>query len=126
LVLKKDIIGEKQMTARSTRLPTERKRSVTFEGGRQQVPGLNLLEEENDEKTEAGVDPLTYREEGERILDEAVQRSEMSRKLEEHGLMNGELRDLYEMQLYEQRKLHDTVNDVKKQVSRVKERNFTS
>lgn len=121
----KEIIGEKQLTARGIsggRL-SERKRSVTFEqegGGlnsqRRHILPLNLAEE-NDEKTEAGIDPaLTYQEEGERILDEAVERAQVTRRLEEQNMVNGELRDLYEMQLYEQRKLTDTINDVKQQV----------
>lgn len=123
---------------------SERKRSVTFEneggggilgvgvaqgaGGTQRssrreagsnvgagVPMLDLVEEndktEMDEQTVA-----TYREEGERVLDEAVEKALVNRRLEEQAMMNGELKDLYEMQLYEQRKLQNTVNDVKKQV----------
>lgn len=111
------------MTARSfavSRANNERKRSVTFEheqvGLKKNTLALNLADE-NDEKTEAGVDPITtYREEGQRILDDAVEKVAIGRRLEEQSMMNGELRDLYEMQLFEQRKLQETINDVKKQV----------
>lgn len=124
---------------------SERKRSVTFENengggdtqrggilaGRRGIPMLNLAEEANNDRTETGADPIeTYRNEGERVLDEAVRRAEASRRLDEQAMMNGELRDLYEMQLYEQRKLQETVDDVKKQVSyhnlKKKSFNFTN
>lgn len=138
LDISKELIGERQLTGRSRSniltnrpppIPSTRRRSVTFQendlnpnpnqasGQHQQVPALDL-----DEMlpTEAGVDDevlrATYREEGERILNEAVERSELKDQLEHHDLVNEELRDLYEMQIFEQRKLNDTVNDVKKQV----------
>ena len=58
----------------------------------------------------------SYLDEGDRILENTVERSVIKDNLEHYNVVNNELRDLYEMQIFEQRKLHDTVNDVKKQV----------
>lgn len=81
------------------------------------IPTLNL-NQDIDEKVETEAEMVaTYREEGERIMDDAVERAVVNQRLEEQNIVNGELKDLYEMQLYEQRKLQQTVDDVKKQVN---------
>jgi len=136
LEISKELIGEKSLTKRTPRHPEfvdgvangsggdyvpRRKRSVTFasEDGEQGIPLLDL---NNDMATERSAEPLpndetsrklTYREEGEKILSEAVDKIEQPII---HGVLNNELRDLYEMQIYEQRKLQETINDVKKNV----------
>lgn len=83
-----------------------------------------MLDLNNDLATERSAEPfplpndemsqkLTYRDEGDKILSDAVE------KLEQpivNGVLSSELRDLYEMQIYEQRKLQETINDVKKNV----------
>ena len=111
----------------------QRKRSVTFAS--EHVPSegnqLPVINDEIDETmTEMGVDqivnetifndetsrPLSYREEGDRLLSNAIEHYEVQENLESHQLVNKELKDLYEMQVYEQRKLHETINDVKRHV----------
>ena len=140
LEISKELIGEKSMTRRTPRYTDlgensnnpgagyvpRRKRSVTFasEGG-QEANGDNqipLLDLNNDLATERSADPfpndetsrkLTYREEGDKILSEIVDQMEQPIN---SGAINSEIRDLYEMQIYEQRKLQETINDVKKNV----------
>lgn len=105
----------------------QRKRSVTFASETGGVNDVNRLPIINDEASEAGVDnddnvftdndnvltqvtePQSYLEEGERLLSEAMEAREMEENLESHKVVNSELRDLYEMQIFEQRKLHDTI-----------------
>lgn len=102
----------------------QRKRSVTFASEIGGVNDVNRLPIINDEASEAGVDndnvftdngmdqvtePQSYLEEGERLLSEAMEAREMEENLESHKVINSELRDLYEMQIFEQRKLHDTI-----------------
>lgn len=133
LDISKELIGEKSLTKRTPRhtdfgdqtmggdYVPRRKRSVTFasDGGELGIPLLDL---NNEMATERSAEPLpndetsrklTYREEGEKILSEAVDKIEQPII---HSVLNSELRDLYEMQIYEQRKLQDTINDVKKNV----------
>lgn len=146
LELSKELIGEKNMSRRSARSSNyppnyipQRKRSVTFASevqpgdNNQQIPMLNLRNSVDENSimlaTEMGADQLpkdeneiedksrlSYREEGDRVLEDALERSEIRDTLEHHNVVNDELRDLYEMQIYEQRKLYETINDVKKQV----------
>ncbi|CAF0846549.1 unnamed protein product [Brachionus calyciflorus] len=131
LELSKELIGEKNLTSRrsksilSSREPPQRKRSVTFEDQGNHIPPLNLKlnEDMSVMDTERAADDVfdeksrqSYREEGEKILDDALERLEIKDKLEDHALINEELRDLYEMQVYEQRKLYDVINEVKKEV----------
>jgi hypothetical protein len=138
LDISKELIGEKSLTRRTPRhtevadgggvsgmggdYVPRRKRSVTFasEGGNGQ--GIPLLDLNNDMATERSAEPLpddetsrklTFREEGEKILSHAVDRIEQPII---SSVLNTELRDLYEMQIYEQRKLQETINDVKKNV----------
>jgi len=136
LDISKELIGEKSLTRRTPRhtevgdgavsgmggdYVPRRKRSVTFasEGDGQGIPLLDL---NNEMATERSAEPLpddetsrklTYREEGEKILSHAVDRIEQPII---NSVLNTELRDLYEMQIYEQRKLQETINDVKKNV----------
>lgn len=142
LDVSKQIIGEKSLerSARgdytggypSARYIPQRKRSVTF------VPPLKL-KNPNDETSQMqdtviGADPLpidhagnlnaqeidfddeksraTY--EGDKIINEYM--SEQNDNIRNQNFMNDELKDLFEMQIYEQRKLQDTINDVKKNV----------
>ena len=130
LDVSKEIIGEKNLTGRQPILTnrasgrlTQRKRSVTFDNNNEILTNLNQSEQ-NQIVPPLDLDPhteiedeekltMTYREEGDRILSEAV---EMKETLENHNLINTELKDLYTMQLYEQRKLYETINDVKHQV----------
>lgn len=113
----------------------QRKRSVTFAsecGGLNdinQVPKLPII---NDEASEMGADPietdnvftdneangpLSLRDEGDRLLEEVLDVREMEENLVNHQVVNNELKDLYEMQIYEQRKLHETIKlDFNKQV----------
>lgn len=98
-----------------------RKRSVTFaseiENGNQGLPKLAII---NDEGSEMGADPVfteneasvgvvSYRDEGDKMLSEALEIKEMEENLESHQVLNSELKDLYEMQVFEQRKLHETI-----------------
>jgi hypothetical protein len=122
-----------------------RKRSVTFASDNPMVPIINLNQNEKNSNldnleensvmlaTEMGADQdvlpqepnnniglneeenrTSYIEEGERILEEAVVQSLAQEKLDKEQL--NDLKHMYEMQIFEQRKLHETVNDVKRQI----------
>lgn len=134
--------GDNQSNPYPGRYVPQRKRSVTFASEAGPVPNLQLngnMEDVDENSvmmaTEMGADEdvlpqdneaarnpeedqnrTSYLDEGERILDEAIERSVMKDNLESYQVVNQELRDLYEMQIYEQRKLHETVHDVKRQV----------
>lgn len=130
LEISKELIGEKHFSSRraksilSCRDVPQRKRSVTFEDQGTNVPKLNLKNEDvSIMDTEVAADDFfddksrqSCRDEGEKILDDAVDRLDLKNKLEDHAVINEELRDLYEMQLYEQRKLYEVITDVKKDV----------
>lgn len=130
LEISKELIGEKQLSSRraksilSIREVPQRKRSVTFEDQGTNVPKLNLKNEDlSVMDTEVAADEVfdeksrqSCRDEGEKILDDAVDRYDLRNKLEDHVVINEELRDLYEMQVYEQRKLYEVITDVKKDV----------
>ncbi len=129
LEVSKGLIGERAATARSTarsrpsKQPEayvpQRKRSVTFASEAGEVPRLAL-----DDKSEMGADndlvfmdqsELSRRDEGERLLQAEVE----ERAGEEAALLahaDGELRQLCEMQVFEQRRLQQTVDEVKRQV----------
>ena len=78
------------------------------------MPKLAII---NDESSEMGADndmvfdegPVSYRDEGDRLLSEAMDVKLMEENLENHHVVNTELKDLYEMQVFEQRKLHETI-----------------
>lgn len=144
LIGKKTINSNRKSISERQYIP-QRKRSVTFaENGpfnnnnNNSIPPLQL---NNDNSmmlaTDQGADQLprdtirsnipdlteydevaleTFRDAGDRVLSDEIEKSEIKDNLEQHNLINSELRDLYEMQVYEQRKLQETVNDVKKHV----------
>ncbi|RNA34647.1 Oral-facial-digital syndrome 1 [Brachionus plicatilis] len=130
LEISKELIGEKHLSSRraksilSSREVPQRKRSVTFEDQGTSVPKLNLKNEDlSVMDTEVAADDVfddksrqSCHDEGEKILDDAMDRLDIKDKLEDHALLNEELRDLYEMQIYEQRKLYEVITDVKKDV----------
>lgn len=99
----------------------QRKRSVTFaseHGGLNDINQVTKLPIINDEASEMGADvftdndlngPISLRDEGDRLLEEVLDVKEMEENLENHHVINNELKDLYEMQIYEQRKLHETI-----------------
>jgi hypothetical protein len=144
LDVSKELIGEKSLTKRSTSgllanpenadmfssrgaqdaYVPKRKRSVTFEqltentnedGRGMDVPPLEFKENVNDEMLGSSR-KLTLRDEGDKILNDAIERIEESHNAENQSFLNGELKNLYEMQIFEQRKLQETVNDVKQQI----------
>ena len=144
LEVSKELIGEKSLTKRSTSgllanpenaemfssrgaqdaYVPKRKRSVTFEqltentnedGRSMDVPPLEFKENVNDEMLGSSR-KLTLRDEGDKILNDAIERIEESHNFENQSFLNSELKNLYEMQIFEQRKLQETVNDVKQQI----------
>ena len=78
---------------------------------RDQLEQLNDSDSDIDEKSR-----VSMREEGERVLNEVLEQDEMREALIRNGKVSSEVKDLYEMQIFEQRKLQDTIGEVKKQV----------
>jgi hypothetical protein len=141
LEVSKELIGEKSLTKRSasgllanpenaemfsSRAPQDyvpkRKRSVTFAPGDEQsaegspdVPLLEFKENMNDDALGSSR-KLTFRDEGDKVLNDAIERIEESHNFENQTFLSSELKNLYEMQIFEQRKLQETVNDVKTQI----------
>jgi hypothetical protein len=144
IIGKKSLNGASSRRSVSEKQPAyvpQRKRSVTFADNNELlnsniVPPLMLSKNNEDyslmQATEMGADQLpkdniksiqdenelleTFRDVGDRLLSDEIEKSEIKENLEHHNLVNQELKDLYEMQVYEQRKLQETISDVKKHV----------
>ncbi len=142
IIGKKSMASSRRSISEKPSYVPQRKRSVTFADNNNPmldsgiVPPL-LLSQNGEysmmQATEMGADQLsqdpfkkdlinenealeTLRDVGDRVLSDEIERSEIKESLEHHSLVNNELKDLYEMQVYEQRKLQETINDVKKHV----------
>jgi hypothetical protein len=146
LNISRELIGEKSLKNKSVELfarsvQNQRRRSVTFASETNNNP-LNLQNNQNSFNieensvtmaTEMGVDDDVLPQDEEDVFQEAKSRTsaaleEGNRILEEEydnqaqnlfnnqNLIQNELRNLYEMQIFEQRKLQETVEEVKKQM----------